>query len=205
MQPHNLEIRNFGNQWVQHRRGQFGGGLSERGHQSGACLGGTFENCSKGIPKSFQSQSIKKSKELWNCPSPDIFQHLPVFSRGYTTNACPSQTHEALGIGRPESARPELWNSCVENVAAKLLGVNSLADVSHLPVMEFRAILHLILHWFLFYHFFQISSHFFPFFSILFSPFFSFPFFPIHSHSVPSFPIVSHSFRFFSHFCHSFY
>ena len=146
---------------------------------------------SKVARKAFRNlSSLNRSKSQRNC---------------YTTNACPSQTHEALGIGRPESARPELWNSCVENVAAKLLGVNSLADVSHLPVMEFRAILHLILHWFLFYHFFQISSHFFPFFSILFSPFFSFPFFPIHSHSVPSFPIVSHSFRFFSHFCNSFY
>ena len=154
---------------------------------------------------------------------------------GCTKSTCPSQTHELLGIGWPESARPELGQTCVdstqvspssgralsgrpisngscvwlgravENVAAKLLGVNSLADVSHLPVMEFRAILHLILHWFLFYHFFQISSHFFPFFSILFSPFFSFPFFSILFHSVPSFPIVSHSFRFFSHFCHSFY
>ena len=60
----------------------------------------------------------------------------------------------------------------MENVAAKLLGVNSLADVSHLPVMEFHA----ILHWFLFYNFFP----FLPFFSILF-------------HSVPSFPMVSHS------------
>lgn len=180
---HNLEIRNFGNQWVQHRRGQFGGGLSERGHQSGACLGGTSKIARKAFRNLSSLNSIKK--ELWNCPFPDIFQHLPVFSRGYTTNACPSQTHEALGIGRPESARPELWNSCVENVAAKLLGVNSLADVSHLPVMEFRAILHLILHWFLFYHFF-------PFFSILF-------------HSFPFFPIVSHFFRFFSHFCHSFY
>lgn len=37
---------------------------------------------------------------------------------------------KVVRIGRPESARPELWNSCVENVAAKLLGVNSLADVS---------------------------------------------------------------------------
>ena len=116
-----------------------------------------------------------------------------MFSRGYTTNACPSQTHEALGIGRPESARPELWNSCVENVAAKLLGVNSLADVSHLPVMEFRAILHLILHWFLFYHFF-------PFFSILFHSFLfhSFRSFPILSHPFPLFPILSDSFLIFA-------
>ena len=134
---------------------------------------------------------------------------------GCTKRTCPSQTHELLGIGWPESARPELGQTCVdstqvspssgralsghpisnglcvwlgravENVAAKLLGVNSLADVSHLPVMEFHAMLHLILHWFLCYHFF-------PFFSILF-------------HSFPFFPIVSHFFRFFSHFCHSFY
>ena len=149
---------------------------------------------SKIARKAFRNlSSLNRSKSQRNC---------------YTTNACPCQTHEALGIGRPESARPELWNSCVENVAAKLLGVNSLADVSHLPVMEFRAILHLLLHWFLFYHFFPflpISSYFFPFFSVLFFPFFSFPFFPILSHSVPSFPIVSHSFRFFSHVCHSFY
>ena len=138
---------------------------------------------SKVARKAFRNlSSLNRSKSQRNC---------------YTTNACPSQTHEALGIGRPESARPELWNSCVENVAAKLLGVNSLADVSHLPVMEFRAILHLILHWFLFYHFF-------PFLPILCHSFL-FPFFPILSHSVPSFPIVSHSFRFFSHFCHSFY
>ena len=100
---------------------------------------------SKIARKAFRNLSSLNSikKELWNCGIVlflIFFQHLPVFSRGYTTNACPSQTHEALVIGRPESARPELWNSCVENVAAKLLGVNSLADVSHLPVMEFRAI-----------------------------------------------------------------
>ena len=177
-----------------------------------------FENCAKGIPKSFQSQFDQKGiVELWNCPFPDIFQHLPVFSRGYTTNACPSQTHEALGIGRPESARPELWNSCVENVAAKLLGVNSLADVSHLPVMEFRAILHLILHWFLFYHFFPflpISSHSFPFFSILFFSILSdpFPFCPILSHCFPFFlilfsflPFFLLSYFFFSHFFLSYF
>ena len=142
---------------------------------------------SKVARKAFRNlSSLNRSKSQRNC---------------YTTNACPSQTHEALGIGRPESARPELWNSCVENVAAKLLGVNSLADVSHLPVMEFRAILHLILHWFLFYHFFQISSHFFPFFSILFFHsflFHSFRSFAILSHPFPLFPILSDSFLIFA-------
>ena len=133
---------------------------------------------SKVARKAFRNlSSLNRSKSQRNC---------------YTTNACPSQTHEALGIGRPESDRPELWNSCVENVAAKLLGVNSLADVSHLPVMEFRAILHLILHWFLFYHFF-------PFLPILCHSFLfhSFRSFPILSHPFPLSPILSDSFLIF--------
>ena len=89
----------------------------------------------------------------------------------------------------------------MENVAAKLLGVNSLADVSHLPVMEFHA----ILHWFLFYNFFP----FLPFFSILFH---SFPFCPILSHCFPFFPILFSflqffllSYFFFSHFFLSYF
>ena len=176
MTAHNLETRNVGNQWVQHRRGQFGGGLSQRGHQSGACLGGTFKDCAKGrnqnlitFRKTFRNfSSLNRSKGQGNCASLDILQHLPVLSWECTKNAC------LLGIGRPESARPELAESCVENVAAKLLGVNSLADLSHLPVMECPTILHSILYlflqWFLGYH--------------------SFPFFPILSLSVPFFPTL---------------
>ena len=176
VQPHNLEIRNFGNQWVQHRRGQFGGGLSERGHQSGACLGGTFENCSKGIPKSFQSQSIKKSKELLHneCMSESDTRSV----RYRTAGKCPARALEFLrGECGCEVARGQQL-SRRQPLACDGVSRNFALDFALVFVLPFL-------------------PNFVPFLPILFHSFFSILFFSILFHSFPFCPILSHCFPFF--------